>query len=183
MLLSNFEAHTTRIYKHIFTPQIDLLKHTQLEPYFTPRITCSITHNCYGEVPHAVTMPPPSVRDTAKITYRQSDRAIKVLQPTGSHKIKPKSQYNFDDCTRRQKRGITWLALVPFDDDIMTSDTNCLQDCVERDQGKRPIAYVYRPHYGDSVVHNVVDDCHAEEDGYNESIDDIHHRRAADLKT
>ena len=38
---------------------------------------------------HAVTMPPPSVRDTAKITYRQSDRAIKVLQPEGTHAINP----------------------------------------------------------------------------------------------
>ena len=97
------------------------------------------------------------------------------------HKIEPKSQYNFVDYTRRKKRGITCLALVPFD--IMTSDTNCLQDCVERDQGKGPMRHEEGPLCRDSEVHNVVDDCHAEEGGYNEAIDDTQQGRTAHLKT
>ena len=39
------------------------------------------------------TMLPPSVTCTAKVTGRQSGRAIKVLQPAaGSHKIDPKNR-------------------------------------------------------------------------------------------
>ena len=65
----------------------------------------------------------------------------------------------------------------------MTSGTNCLQDCVERDQGKRPMRHVVGPHCGVAEVRYAVDDCHAEEGGYREAIDDIQQGRAADLKT
>ena len=82
------------------------------------------------------------------------------------------------------KSGITCVVSVLFDDDIiMTSDTDCLQDCVERDQDERPIGHVDEPHCGDTEVRYAVDDCHAEEGGYNEAIDDIQQGRTADLKT
>ena len=65
----------------------------------------------------------------------------------------------------------------------MTSDTYCLQYCVERDQGKRPIGHVGGPHCRDAKVRYAVDDRYAEEGRYNEAIDDIQQGRAADLKT
>ena len=83
----------------------------------------------------------------------------------------------------REHRGITCFQLILFEDDILTSDTNCLQDCVERDQDERPMRHVEWPMCHVDGVRYAVDDCHAEEGGYNEAIDDIQHRRAADLKT
>ena len=65
----------------------------------------------------------------------------------------------------------------------MTSDTNCLQDCVERDQGKRPMRHEDGPLCRDSEVRYAVDDRHAEEGGDEEAIDDIQQGRTADLKT
>ena len=86
----------------------------------------------------------------------------------------------YKQSTRRLKRGSSCVALALFEDDIMTSDTNCLQDCFERYQGKRPMRHVGRPH---CVNRYAADDCHAEEGRYNEAIDDIHQGMAADLKT
>ena len=82
------------------------------------------------------------------------------------------------------KSGITCVISVLFDDDIiMTSDTDCLQDCVERDQGKRPIGHIDGPHCGVAEVRYAVDDRHAEAGRHREAIDDIQQGRSADLKT